>query len=469
MSELLAWFLFLPPVIFIFLYLVINHMVKGERSICVVVLGDFGRSPRMQYHCLSLASEGYNVDVACYGGSKPHRDIQENEKIEQHIMREPPAVLKYMPRLMNYVLKVIWQSLSVMLTLLLLPKFSHVILQNPPAIPSLAVVWFVCLVRGSTLVTDWHNYGFTILSLALGDMHPLVQFSKWYEGWFGCRSKFNICVTEAMKEDLKTVWKIEADVLYDRPPDMFKETDLETKHKLFKRLSGEYEIFKPSKPSEEEMTAFTVRRRSGIVENVEKRSALVISSTSWTEDEDFSILLAALDEYDVAAQKPGSDLPPLKCVITGKGPQKAFYQGLLSQKKFGVVKVCLPWLESGDYPLMLGSADLGVCLHKSSSGLDLPMKVVDMFGCALPVCALHFECLRELVHHGENGMVFHNSTELAMQMQTLLKGFPHKNAQLEAFRENLKVFRRNRWHPNWKRVVLPILKGNNINPDKKDS
>lgn len=52
--------------------------------------------------------------------------------------------------------------------------------QNPPTIPSLAVVWFVCLVRGSALVTDWHNYGFTILGLALGNVHSLVKFSKWY-------------------------------------------------------------------------------------------------------------------------------------------------------------------------------------------------------------------------------------------------------------------------------------------------
>merc|ERR1719401_834700 len=45
-----------------------------------------------------------------------------------------------------------------------------------------------------------------------------------------------------------------------------------------------------------------------------------------------------------------------------------------------------------------------------------------MFGCGLPVCAVGFDCLNELVQHGKNGMVFDCSNMLAEQLSELLRG-----------------------------------------------
>ena len=41
-------------------------------SVQVLVLGDIGRSPRMQYHAMSIAKHGGRVDVVGYQGTHSH-------------------------------------------------------------------------------------------------------------------------------------------------------------------------------------------------------------------------------------------------------------------------------------------------------------------------------------------------------------------------------------------------------------
>jgi beta-1,4-mannosyltransferase len=124
---------------------------------------------------------------------------------------------------------------------------------------------------------------------------------------------------------------------------------------------------------------------------------LVVSSTSWTSDERFDIFLDALQRYEVAARNAADrgdiQLPKIVAIVTGRGPQRAEYMSAIRKLEEGWkwVRCRSLWLEAEDYPRLLGAADLGVSMHASSSGLDLPMKVVDMFGCGLPVCALNFK------------------------------------------------------------------------------
>jgi beta-1,4-mannosyltransferase len=54
----------------------------ANKRVCVVVLGDVGRSPRMQYHSLSFAKEGYDVDIIGYGGSQPIKELLELPQVK---------------------------------------------------------------------------------------------------------------------------------------------------------------------------------------------------------------------------------------------------------------------------------------------------------------------------------------------------------------------------------------------------
>ncbi|EEC06127.1 beta1,4 mannosyltransferase, putative [Ixodes scapularis] len=191
------------------------------RRVCVLVLGDFGHSPRMNYHSLSLAKAGFKVDVLAYGGSHPSVEVLANENIELYLMKDPPNFQRYVPRLLAYVFKTLWQTVVLLACLFWLSRPSHLLVQNPPSIPTLPVAWLYCLLRGCALVVDWHNYGYSILALALKETHPLVRVCRFCEKTFGRKAGSAFCVSEAMQEDLRSNWGVRKLDLPMKVVDMF--------------------------------------------------------------------------------------------------------------------------------------------------------------------------------------------------------------------------------------------------------
>lgn len=81
---------------------------------------------------------------------------------------------------------------------------------------------------------------------------------------------------------------------------------------------------------------------------------LLVSSTSWTEDEDFSILLDALVKFDVEMRKKTKSQVKILVIITGKGSLKEFYLGDIAKLSLVYVNIKTAWLTAEDYPLLLG-------------------------------------------------------------------------------------------------------------------
>ncbi len=162
--------------------------------------------------------------------------------------------------------------------------------------------------------------------------------------------------------------------------------------------------------------------------------------------------------YEKKQAFPQFEIPKIFVLVTGKGPQKEMYQDIFTQKNKewkGLIKIQTAWLEIDDYPKVVAAADLGVCLHYSSSGFDLPMKVVDMFSAQLPCLAYDYLAIGELVVDGMNGKVFENSEKLSDWLQMALKGFDGTSTDaIRKWKQHLKEFAREDWDAQWERVMI---------------
>lgn len=438
----------------------------------VVVLGDVGRSPRMQYHCHSLLDAGHNVTFIGYAG-----EAFEPGSPRCNVIRfNDPVVPEWVPSFLYFVVRL---GLLVMALTSVFWEYcfdthrvDFVLVQNPPAMPTLAMAYLFCHVKGfyqrrrPGFIIDWHNLGHSMLrngSLAQRGVQLCEEF-------FGRRADGHLTVTQAMKEYLASSVGItnNIQVLYDQPPDMFAPLNVEEQHAIFTELHDQ--LCSACPPSW--LSSSTLPNQTMFTENVAGkirpragRPALITSSTSWTPDEDFGILFDALQLLDDRlSQASSEDSSKVLVIVTGKGPQRAMYEQRIDQHHWTHVAVATLWLPSAMYPRLLACADLGISLHTSTSGLDLPMKILDLFGCQIPVVAYHYPTCRELVQENVNGRTFRTQEELCTVLEEVLAPlFAAKTASLgnhaygvlETYSQNLEG--RTRWGTNWTEHALPVI------------
>ena len=387
----------------------------------------------MQYHAEALAAHQVDVDVVACGGSALHAELRDHPRITCHLL--PPARERAWPRallLPAAALRALLQTLRlVWVFMVVLRKPDVILVQSPPAVPTLLVTLAAARLRGSRLVIDWHNLAWAVLALGVGRRHPIVKLARWYERVLGRRADAHLAVSDALRDELASRWGLApVTVLRDRPAARFT----------------------PLAPAAREEWR---RRLADTLGLAGRTPAMVVSPTSWTRDEDFELLLDALARAEaLVAERP---FPDVLVLLTGRGARRARFEEAAARRPGRRFHVRTLWLEPDDYPRVLAAADLGLCLHRSASGLDLPMKIADMQGAGLPVCALDYgPCLDEMLRHDDTGLRFADAAVLARQWVELLGGFP-ATPKLDRLRANVLKVREVSWRAGWDAEAREVL------------
>jgi beta-1,4-mannosyltransferase len=289
------------------------------------------------------------------------------------------------------------------------------------------------------VVVDWHNLGYTLLRRRIGSWHPAVRLARWMERRHATRVDGNLCVSRGLAAFLGSRFGVKnARVLYDRPAAVFAPMDRAERERFRLALFG----------------------RLGIVGSA---AGFIVCPSSWTEDEDFDVVIEAVHHLEERirgweAGGAGRRFPSLIILVTGDGARRVEFERRFAGLQTRRVQLRARWLEPEDYPRVVGSADLGLCLHRSSSGLDIPMKVADLFGAGVPVCALDYgACLAERVRHGDNGLLFSTARQLADVVFDLFETYPSDQAALERLRAGARKSARPTWEEGWALEARSLL------------
>lgn len=393
-----------------------NSAMSPARAL-VIVLGDLGRSPRMLRHARSLSEAGFDVDLVGFAGEGLPAEVSTGARIRvryvaafAHLRASRTAALTLAVALLRQF------ALAVALASALarLRRPSVVLVQNPPAFPLLPIVLVYCSLSRATLIIDWHNLTAAMLRVRLRNrLSSVVCVVERAEMKLARHAGAHLAASQALADRLNR-GHLRATVVLDRATAAFVPA------------------------------ARKVGAEAGV--------PTIIAPTSWGPDEDFALLANAA----LLCEERGLRL---RFLVTGNGERRAAFERDVAAMSLRRVEIVTKWFEADEYPRALANADLGLSLHRSASGADIPMKIPEMLACGVPVCAI--DCgpaLREQMRESRDGLFFSNAEELAGILRSLCATWPHA-PDLDRMRASVRACERPRWDDEWNRQAHPVIKG----------
>jgi beta-1,4-mannosyltransferase len=389
----------------------------------------------MQYHALSLAEAGSDVDLIGLDGAAVVPAIAAHPRIHVHRLPDRAFAGRAKGGVQRFVMgsaaRAIGQARRLMALLMRIPKPDVILVQNPPAYPTLFVARWVSRLRGARMVIDWHNLSHTIVAVKVGERHRAVKALARAERRGARKAAAHLTVSKGLAEWLSREYGVKATVVYDRPTRAF------------------------TRPSSAEAAAVwdKVAKETNLGD---ARPPIVVCPTSWTPDEDFDLLLEALERAE--RQLRDRPAPALAVFLTGRGALRESFEARASRRHFKAIAVRTVWLEPADYPVFIGMADLGLCLHQSSSGLDLPMKLADLRGSGVPVAVFDYApVLGEVMTAAHEGVLFHDPGDLANVLVSVATRSLAPDSALAKSRAWLEANPPERWDTQWDQAARAVL------------
>lgn len=367
----------------------ISHTAACPRAL-VIVLGDLGRSPRMMNHARALRARGWAVTLAGYGENPPPPDLA----------MDPAVRVVELDAGRGGFGRILWRLAGELRR----ERWTAVLVQNPPGFPVMAVLALAGR-RGARRILDWHNFGSSLLALRRSRRRHAAGLYGWCEQRLARRADEHWAVSDALAEKLGG---IRAVVVHDRPSRIFRTAAALSRDHAPSGING---------GKSADRLAWWRR----VLPHLAPPTApcWVVAPSSWGPDEDSDAMLRVAEEWRKNAGSWG-DAPHVAIIATGRGPMQAEFARAAAALSTGPIVLHTAWVPAAEYPALLAHADAGLCLHRSSSGVDLPMKLADFRGAGRKALVMDYgPVLTEVFRPETDGWTFRNDAELAAGLRTL--------------------------------------------------